>query len=138
MFTLASLKNKSEWSKLFPLKYLVEAKLVNDKKIVSIDIACCVHSHRMPLEWKGLLWLQRRKKPSYRRAMEEGELPMSLNEYRKSQKMQVLEVKQVITRNSRYVGTDVREEEVEMPSHPIPAPRRNISERIKVYIDGLS
>ena len=42
MFTLASLKNKSEWSKLFPLKYLVEAKLVNDKKIVSIDIASMI------------------------------------------------------------------------------------------------
>ena len=35
-------KNKSELSELFPLKYLVAATLVNDKKIVSIDLASMI------------------------------------------------------------------------------------------------
>ena len=35
-------ENKPEYSESVPLKYLDEAKLVNDKKIVSIDIASII------------------------------------------------------------------------------------------------
>ena len=31
-------ENKSEWSELSPLKFLVEAKLVNDKKVVILPM----------------------------------------------------------------------------------------------------
>lgn len=75
--------------------------------------------------------VQMRKRPSHRKATEKGSLPFSVDEYRASRNMQVLEVKQVITRNSLYVGMDLREEEVEMPTIPVPAPRQNIQERVK-------
>ncbi|KAK7115131.1 hypothetical protein V1264_001062 [Littorina saxatilis] len=73
-----------------------------------------------------------RKRPSHRKATEDGSMPFSINEYRASRNMQVLEVKQTIVRNSQYAGMHVREEEVEMPTRPLaPAPRLSLQERIK-------
>ncbi|KAL8608422.1 hypothetical protein ACOMHN_002655 [Nucella lapillus] len=73
-----------------------------------------------------------RKRPSHRKATEDGNLPFSINDYRASRNMQVLEVKQSIVLNSQHSGKKVREVEVEMPTHPpTPAPRQSVHERVR-------